>query len=104
MLCAADRALGDPVDVVVATDEPADAGAARLRVAAARPYAPDLVLTSVASGDAHAGWPLYAGKDPRDGRATAYACRGYACDAPTSDADQLEQQVRGLSGGAQPAR
>ena len=104
MLCAADRALGEPVDVVVAADGPGDAEADRLRAAAARPYAPDLVLTAVAAGDPHVSWPLYAGKVTREGRATAYACRGYACDEPTSEPDRLEEQVRGLSSGAQPAR
>jgi uncharacterized protein YyaL (SSP411 family) len=33
-----------------------------------------------------------------DGRPTAYVCRGYTCDLPTSDADQLERQVRQLIG------
>jgi uncharacterized protein YyaL (SSP411 family) len=104
MLSAADRALGDPVDVVVGSDGPATDEADRLRAAAARPYAPDLVLTSVAQGEPQAAWPLYAGKVARHGRATAYACRGYACDEPTSDPDRLEQQVCGLAGAAQPAR
>jgi hypothetical protein len=104
MLCAADRALGEPADVVVAAAGPADPDADALRSAAARPYAPDLVLTMVAAGDLHAAWPLYAGKSCRDGRATAYACRGYACDEPTSDPERLAEQVRGLTAGGQPAR
>jgi uncharacterized protein YyaL (SSP411 family) len=104
MLCAADRALGEPVDVVVAESERDGAMGADLRAAAARPYAPDLVLTTVTSGDPHQAWPLYQGKTARDGRTTAYACRGYACDAPTSDSQQLTDQVVGLAVGGQPAR
>jgi len=105
MLCAADRALlGEPLDVVVAAPDPSGAAALALRRAAARPYVPDLVLTGVAAGDPHASWPLHAGKAPRDGRATAYACRGYACDEPTSDPERLTDQVRGLAGEGQPAR
>jgi uncharacterized protein len=104
MLCAADRALGEPIDVVVAAEREADAHAAILRSAAAQPYAPDLVLTEVAAGDPHAGWPLHEGKSARDGRATAYACRGYACDEPTSDPERLAEQVVGLAAGGQPAR
>ncbi len=95
MISAADRLLGEPVDVVVASEPGSDAGNA-LRVAAGRPYVPDLVLTAVAPGDEHADWPLYAGKGMRDGQATAYACRGYACDEPTSDPERLAAQVRGL--------
>jgi uncharacterized protein YyaL (SSP411 family) len=53
------------------------------------------VLTAV-DDDEHAAWPLYEGKRARGGRATAYACRGYACDEPTDDPARLAQQVRGL--------
>jgi len=95
MLCAADRLLGDPVDVVVAGNREA-AEARTLREAAAGPFVPDLVLTSVAPSDPHAGWPLFAEKVARGGVATAYACRGYACDAPTPDPSQLADQVRAL--------
>ena len=50
----------------------------------AAPYAPDLVLTALWRGRARTPtWPLYAGKGARGGAATAYACRGYACDEPT---------------------
>jgi uncharacterized protein YyaL (SSP411 family) len=93
MLCAADRLLGAPIDVVVADGSDAPA----LREAAIGPFVPDLVLTSVAAGDAHAEWPLYAGKVARDGRATAYACRGYACDEPTGDSARLAEQVAALA-------
>ncbi len=96
MLCAADRLLGEEIDVVVAGDQQSD-DARALRHAAAAPYAPDLVLTGVVDTDSHAGWPLYVGKAARDGRATAYACRGYACDEPTSDPERLGAQVRELS-------
>ena len=61
------------------------------------PYAPDLVLTGVAEGDPHAAWPLFVGKAARDGLPTAYACRGYACDEPTTDPSRLEAQVRALA-------
>ena len=101
MLAAADRRLGEPIDVVVAAVTPGDGLA--LRRAASRPYVPDLVLTSVAPGDPQASWPLYVRKEPREGRATAFACRGYACDEPTHDAGRLAEQVVALSP-AQPGR
>jgi uncharacterized protein YyaL (SSP411 family) len=34
---------------------------------------------------------------PRDGAATAYVCRGYACDAPTTDAVEATAQVEALA-------
>jgi uncharacterized protein len=95
MLCAADRALGEPIDVVV-TGVADDAAALALRRAAAQAYAPDLVLVAAVPGGSSA-WPLLAGKEPRGGRATAYVCRGYACDAPTSDPAGVARQVAGLA-------
>jgi uncharacterized protein YyaL (SSP411 family) len=100
MLAAADRRLGEPIDVVVA-GRPDDGRS--LRQAAARPYVPDLVLTAVTDGDEHESWPLHAGKVARDGLATAYGCRGYACDEPTHDPARLAEQVLGLAP-RQPAR
>jgi uncharacterized protein YyaL (SSP411 family) len=98
MLCAADRGLAEGVDVVVAAPAADDPPARGLREAAAAPFAPNLVLTAVVPGDPHAGWPLYAGKEPREGHATAYACRGHACDEPTADVERLVSQVRALAG------
>ena len=97
MLCAADRLLGEQVDVVVA-GPPASDDARAMREAAIGPFVPDLVLTAVAEDDAHAAWPLFAGKAARDGRVTAYACRGYACDEPTRDPVRLTEQVQALAG------
>jgi uncharacterized protein len=100
MLCAADRALGEQVDVVVAAAVHGDTAAASLRAAALRAYLPDLVVAAIGPGDARAmaaGWPLFTGKEARDGRATAYVCRGYACEAPTSDPAVVETGVRALS-------
>jgi uncharacterized protein len=94
MLSAAERLLGEPIDVVVAAAAPDDGRA--LREAAAGPFVPQVVVSGVGPGDPHAAWPLHEGKAPRDGRPTAYACRGYACDEPTSDPDRLRQQVEGL--------
>ncbi|MDX1450067.1 MAG: hypothetical protein R3246_13495, partial [Acidimicrobiia bacterium] len=34
--------------------------------------------------------PLLSDKPPIAGRATAYVCRGFVCDAPTTDPDELQ--------------
>jgi uncharacterized protein YyaL (SSP411 family) len=94
MLSAADRVLGEQLDVVVAAHSAADGRP--LREAAATPYVPDLVVASVAPGDPHAGWPLFDRKAPKDGTAIAFACRGYACDEPTSAVERLAEQVAQL--------
>jgi uncharacterized protein YyaL (SSP411 family) len=93
-LCAADRSLAEPIDVVIAGD-PASAAATSLRTAVAQPYAPDLVIAPQAGPTD--GWPLFEGKVPRDGQATAYVCRGYACDRPTRDPQEAREQVAQLA-------
>ena len=58
---------------------------------------PGLVLV-VGAPDAP-GLPLLAGRPLLDGRPTAYVCRGFVCDRPTTDPDELERQLaRGTSG------
>jgi uncharacterized protein YyaL (SSP411 family) len=95
MLSAADRLLGEQIDVVVAGDHGSDESRA-LREAAGTPFVPDLVLAVVTEGDPHAAWPLFVGKVAAGSRPTAYACRGYACDQPTVDPARLADQVRTL--------
>jgi hypothetical protein len=95
MLAAADRALGEPLDAVVA-GEGDDPRAVALRRAAAAPYTPDLVIAPLPGGASYAGWPIFEGKQMRDGLPTAYVCRGYACDEPTSDPDRVRAQVAAL--------
>jgi uncharacterized protein YyaL (SSP411 family) len=93
-LCAADRALAEPLDAVIAGPRAAEA-AVSLRQAAAQPYAPDLVIAPWEGDDEP--WPLFAEKLRRDGTATAYVCRGYACDRPTSDPAEVREQVSRLA-------
>jgi uncharacterized protein YyaL (SSP411 family) len=95
MLAAADRALGDPIDAVIVGDGD-DPQAVALRRAAARPYQPDLVIAPLSPDTSVAAWPLFEGKTARGGLATAYVCRGYACEEPTTDPDRVLEQVAGL--------
>jgi uncharacterized protein YyaL (SSP411 family) len=97
MLSAADRSFRPPVDAVVASAAAQDTAAVALRRAVARPYVPDLVLATVASGDATEGWSIFEGKAAKDGRPAAFVCRGYACEAPTSEPDTAARQVAALS-------
>jgi hypothetical protein len=96
MLAAADRALGEPIDAVIAGNAD-DQLAVALRRAAAAPYQPDLVIAPLSTDHGVTPWPLFDGKAARDGVATAYVCRGYACDEPTQDPDRVRAQVAGLA-------
>ena len=96
MLSAVDRSFSAPIDAVIAGD-PTDEATAALRHVVAGPYAPDLVIAHAPSDGSMAGWPLFEGKVPRDGMATAYVCRGYACEAPTRDPHEAAAQVARLA-------
>jgi uncharacterized protein YyaL (SSP411 family) len=96
MLSAVDRSLSAPIDAVIAGD-PADEATAELRRVVAGPYAPDLVIAAAPPDGSLPGWSLFDGKVPRDGRATAYVCRGYACEAPTTDPQEAAAQVERMT-------
>jgi uncharacterized protein YyaL (SSP411 family) len=59
-------------------------------------YLPNRVVAGTADGDTEAAaLPLLAGKRAEAGRATAYLCRKFVCQAPTSDPDALARQLDG---------
>jgi uncharacterized protein YyaL (SSP411 family) len=70
------------VAVVGASDDPATA---RLHEVALRGTAPGAVVALGDPGAGPGGVPLLADRPLRDGRPTAYVCRHFVCDAPTTD-------------------
>ncbi len=97
MMCAVDRSLGNPSDAVVASVDPSQPEALLMRQAVARPFAPDLVIATVGPGAETSEWAVFAGKQPIGGRPTAYVCRGYACEEPTTDLHRAVLQVERMS-------
>jgi len=55
-------------------------------------YVPSMVLAGGEPG-AHGSVQLLEGRTPRDGKPAAYVCRGYTCDAPTTDPSELARQL-----------
>jgi len=98
MLSAVDRSLAQPADAVIAAHDVTGADAQALRRAVARHYAPNLVIASVDPRTALSDWPIFVDKAPRESSATAYICRGYACEPPTSDAQLAAAQVARVAG------
>ena len=100
LLGDAELAAFGAVEVAIA----GTAGAADFQALAretARHYLPTLVL---AGGMADAGDPaLLSGREARGGQATAYVCRGYACDEPVSEPGALRTQLERAAGVAPPA-
>jgi uncharacterized protein YyaL (SSP411 family) len=73
------------------TGDPASPDFHALARTASDVFVPSLIL---AGGDAGTtGIALLADRPMRDGKATAYVCRGYSCDAPTTDARELWEQL-----------
>jgi hypothetical protein len=77
-------------DVSVVLSGAPDAGDfARLERALAACYVPSLVI----AGGLSAPPAVLEGKTPIDGIAAAYVCRGFSCDAPTTDAAAFATQL-----------
>jgi len=87
-LAVAQAALDGPREVAIVGPPSDDIPGAMLR-AARRGTAPGLVLAWAAPGSAAVDVPLLADRPARDGLATAYVCRGFVCDAPTTDPQEL---------------
>ncbi|HET7585578.1 MAG TPA: thioredoxin domain-containing protein [Gemmatimonadaceae bacterium] len=95
LLGVADMAVHGAVEVALAGDPRADDFVALERAVAAT-YVPALVLagTAVPTADVtSAPIALLEGRSTRDGRAAAYVCRRYVCDAPATSAEQLVAQL-----------
>ncbi|MHB8839550.1 MAG: thioredoxin domain-containing protein [Gemmatimonadaceae bacterium] len=88
LLGVADGEVDGMVSVVLAGAADARQFACLERAVAAS-YVPALVL---ADGSAP-GLSIAEGKQPADGRAAAYVCRGFSCEAPTGDAAELARQL-----------
>jgi hypothetical protein len=94
-LGAADMAVRGAIEVAIAGD-PADERFQALAAIVAERYLPSLVLAG-GEGTSAEGIALLEG---RAGAApTAYVCRAYACDAPTSDAAVLGEQLDAVVAG-----
>ncbi|MBA4083586.1 MAG: hypothetical protein C0493_01340 [Kytococcus sp.] len=84
-LAVAEAMLAGPLQVAIVGEGP---GGPLRAVAEASP-APGLVIVS---GEPDApGEPLLADRPLVDGRATAYVCRGFVCDAPVTDPEALRR-------------
>jgi uncharacterized protein len=105
MLVALDFALAAPQQIVIAGTRGAPDTQALVREVHRR-LLPHRVLL-LADGAEGQGWlaerlPVIRDMRPQDGRATAYVCRQFVCEAPVSDPARLAEelsQINGLRGG-----
>jgi uncharacterized protein YyaL (SSP411 family) len=89
-LTAADAAVHGATELALIGDPRAPDFAALARAASAV-YVPTLI---VAGGPAETEVALLKGRPMKNGAATAYVCRGFACDAPTNDPSVVQQQLQ----------
>ena len=98
-LVALDVLLDAPPEIVIVT--PGDrAAAAPFLAELRRRWLPNRVLTVLPATEVAtvaASVPLLAGRRLLDGRPTAYVCRNFACQRPTTDPAELGRQLDRLS-------
>ena len=94
LLSALDFYMSTPHEVaVIGNPEAPDTKALLEAIYSA--YLPNKVVAGRSESDEEASRlvPLLADRSVRDGRATAYVCVQYACQSPTTDAEQLKRQL-----------
>jgi uncharacterized protein YyaL (SSP411 family) len=86
-LAVAEAAAAGPLQVAVVGTAPGDREAADLLAAARRSTSPGLVIDHGSPDEPD--HPLLAQRPLVAGRAAAYVCRGFVCDAPVTELDAL---------------
>lgn len=94
MLCVADNLLA-PIKEVAIVGDTAEQDTEALLQSINYQYAPDVVLALRHPDDTDAAndVPLLADRHQVDGKATAYVCRQFVCNKPTTDPAELRSQV-----------
>ena len=94
LLSALDFHLSSPLEVAI-IGEPETADTRTLLRAVYSRYLPNKVVAGRAEDDEEAAGlvPLLANRPTRDGKATAYVCEGYVCQSPTTEPEELAEQL-----------
>ncbi len=92
-LGALEFALSEPRGLAISGD-PESADAQALLAVVRRAYLPNLALAAgPPEGEAADLVALLTGRAPVEGRATAYLCRGFACEEPATSPEGLREQL-----------
>ncbi len=94
MLNALDFALAVPREVAI-MGEPRDAATQRLIDALDTRWLPNVIVAAAHPDDTAAAElvPLLRERPLRDGKATAYVCRSFVCNLPTTEPDEMLRQI-----------
>ncbi len=96
-LSALDFHLGPPLEVALVWPGASKAGRQALLTELFRRYLPNLAVAGGAAESETQGIPLLEGKRAVEGKATAYVCERYACQAPTTDPATFSAQLAARS-------
>jgi uncharacterized protein len=94
LLCAIDFSLSSPHEIAIVGDLSAPDTQSLVRTVFNR-YLPNKVVAAAAPGDERvaSAVKLLEGRTQLDGRATAYVCHNYYCEAPVTEAEGLAAQL-----------
>ncbi|MCW5969111.1 MAG: thioredoxin domain-containing protein [Blastocatellales bacterium] len=94
LLCALDLYISSPLEIAVVGDGE-DAARAEMLAEVYGRYMPNRVVAASAPDDPGAvgAIPLLAGRRAVGGRATAYVCRNFQCEAPITEAAELAAKI-----------
>jgi len=92
LLAALDFHVGRPLELALIGDPQAPDFRALVDVIRSR-YLPNRLVAQTGSGEDSLDTPLLRGRGRKDGRATAYLCKGFICQAPTTDPHELLVQI-----------
>jgi uncharacterized protein YyaL (SSP411 family) len=97
-LAALDFHLGPAAEIALAWPKAGDdKGREALISEIVTRYLPNRLVLAGEEGDPLLSkLPLFSGKTAQNGKATAYVCRHFACNAPTPDPQELAQQLDAL--------
>ena len=95
MVSAVDALLADPLQIVIATSDPANDPMLRVAQAA---YLPRRILMLAGGGEGELAQqvPELRGMSLIDGLSTAYVCRNFVCELPITDPDTLVAKLAGI--------
>jgi len=96
LLAAIDFYLGRPVELAV-IGSPADPQASEFLEVVRTRYLPNRLLAVALPGPRRVAMPLLRDRRAIDGKATAYLCEGFVCQAPTTEPSELARQLDAFS-------
>jgi uncharacterized protein YyaL (SSP411 family) len=88
LLVASELASAPPLQIAIVAER-RDAGVDALLAEVRRRYLPNRIIELATGADDREGLPLLSERRPLEGKATAFVCRDYTCDAPTCSPDAL---------------